>query len=287
MYLVVAELARQGLSVVELCDVLEVSRSAYYQWKHANKKPNLYQRQDQELGPMVADIFQQHKRRYGARRIVAELADRGVACSRSKVRKIMVQKGLTAIQPKSFTPRTTDSRHGLGYNDNLLLEGVEVARLNQVWVGDITYVSLQNRFAYLSLLMDLCSRKIIGWRLEMHMRASLVMGSLISAIAGRQPRPGLIHHSDRGGHYAAIEYRQILTRAGMRQSMSRPADCYDNAFMESCFGTIKTELEMTAYASLAEAFHEIQEYINYYNTFRRHSAIDYQTPNRFERNCNA
>jgi len=266
--------------VTHLCDVLEVSRSAFYAWKTG--QPNFYQQQDQSLQPMIQDIFLQHRRRYGARRIACELQARGVSCSRSKARKIMDQLGLVAIQPKSFKPRTTESRHALGYNDNLLLDGAMVVGINQVWVGDITYIGLQNQFAYLAMLMDLFSRKIVGWSLDFNMEATLVIQALKNAIQQRQPSPGLIHHTDRGGQYAAREYRQILHRTNIKQSMSRAADCYDNAFMESCFGTIKTELEMATYPSFQKAFREIKEYINYYNTIRRHSSLEYQTPNRFE-----
>ena len=267
--------------MTHLCDILDVSRSAfYYQWK--NDSRNLYQQQDQSLQPMVQDIFIEHRRRYGARRIALELQARGVVCSRRKAREIMSQMDLVAIQPKSFKPRTTESKHRLGYNENLLLGGVEVETINQVWVGDITYIGLPKQFAFLAILMDLYSRKIVGWSLNVNMKASLVIKTLKQAIAGRQPTPGLIHHTDRGGQYAAQEYRKILGRCGMQQSMSRAGDCYDNAFMESCFGTLKTELEVTTYDSLEEARQEIREYINYYNTHRRHSSIDYQTPTHFE-----
>ena len=283
IYKVISVLSQRNFEVTHLCDVLEVSRSAFYNWK--NVVPSLYQQQDQSLSPMIHDIFLQHRRRYGARRIACELQSRGVSCSRSKARKIMDQMGLVAIQPKSFRPRTTESRHTLGYNENLLLGGIEVTCINQVWVGDITYVSLAKQFAYLALLMDLYSRKIVGWSFDLNMEAPLVINALTSSIRQRQPRTGLIHHTDRGGQYAAKEYRKILVRAGMKQSMSRAADCYDNAFMESCFGTIKTELEITTYESFEEARREIQEYINYYNSLRRHSSIDYQSPNRFEAIC--
>ena len=231
---------------------------------------------------MVKDVFFQHRRRYGARRISMELKERGESCSRDKARKIMVQNGLTAIQPKSFKPRTTESRHKLGYSPNLLLEGIEVDRINQVWVGDITYIPLTNAFAYLAMLMDLYSRKIIGWSLNLNMEESLAIAALQQAIKARQPQKGLIHHTDRGGQYAGKKYRKILARTKMLQSMSRAGDCYDNACMESCFGTIKTELEMTTYGALKTALEEIRDYINYYNVLRRHSAIDYLSPTSFE-----
>jgi transposase InsO family protein len=282
---VVSLLSEEHFEVTQLCEVLAVSRSAYYDWKNA--QPNLYQRQDQQLQPMVQDIFHQHRRRYGARRIARELQDRGESCSRSKAGKIMDQMDLVAIQPKSFKPRTTESKHTLGYSPNLLLEGVELDRLNQVWVGDITYVAIQKKFAYLAMLMDLYSRKVVGWSFDWSMEAPLVIQALKFAIGQRQPAAGLIHHTDRGGQYAAKEYRCLLARSGMKQSMSRAGDCYDNAFMESCFGTIKTELEMSAYQSFQEAHQEIREYINYYNNLRRHSSIDYLSPHHFELACNS
>ncbi len=132
------------------------------------------------------------------------------------------------------------------------------------------------------ILMDLYSRKIIGWSIELRMDESLVITVLKQAITARQPLPDLIHHTDRGGQYASIEYRAMLTRAQIQQSMSRAGDCYDNAFMESCFGTIKTELEMTSYESIEYARREIEEYINYFNAIRRHSSLDYKSPTSFE-----
>jgi transposase InsO family protein len=282
---VISVLSQEGFEVTQICEVLEVARSAYYAWRDA--QPNLYQQQDQQLQPMVHDVFTQHRRRYGARRIARELQASGQSCSRSKARKIMDQMGLEAIQPRSFKPRTTESKHTLGYSDNLLLDGICVVRANQVWVGDITYIALAGKFAYLAMLMDLWSRRIVGWSLATHMEESLVMQALKLAIGQRQPPPGLIHHTDRGGQYAGGQYRQILKRAGMNQSMSRAGDCYDNAFMESCFGTIKTELQMTVYQTFQEALKEIQEYVNYYNTQRRHSSLDYQSPTSFETACNS
>lgn len=274
------ELSQDGFEVTHLCETLGVGRSAYYHW--LDSPECLYEQQTERLSPMVQDIFFQHRRRYGARRIAKELKARGESCSRAKARKIMDQKGLTAIQPRSFKPRTTNSRHKLGYSPNLLLEGIELKKINQVWVGDITYIPLPNTFAYLAMLMDLFSRKIIGWSMELNMAEPLVIAALQQAIKARQPWKGLIHHTDRGGQYAGAKYRKILGRAEMLQSMSRAADCYDNAFMESCFGTIKTELEMTTYDSLQQAIKEIREFINYYNSIRRHSAIDYLSPTSFE-----
>ena len=195
----------------------------------------------------------------------------------------MKQMNLVAIQPRSFKPRTTQSRHTLGYNPNLLIEVSKPTAINRIWVADITYIPVKNsRFAYLALIMDLYSRRIVGWDLREHMKESLTLNALQNALAIRRPQPGLIHHSDRGGQYAGKQYRALLRRARIEQSMSRAADCYDNAYMESCFGTIKTELEMSPYDDLTDATRRIKEYIGYYNIDRRHSAIGYNTPHEFE-----
>ena len=271
---------KDGFEIAHLCDALRVHRNGYYQWMDASE--NIYQQQDSKLTSMIQDIFYEHRRRYGARRIAIELKARGESCSRAKARKIMDQNGFVAIGPKSFKPRTTESRHKLGYSPNLLLEGIDIQRIDQVWVGDITYIPLLNGFAYLAMILDLHSRKIIGWSFNLNMEEPLVIAAFTQAIKARQPRQGLIHHTDRGGQYAGKKYRKILARALMLQSMSRAGDCYDNAFMESCFGTIKTELEMTTYDSFEQARKEIREYINYYNVLRRHSAIDYLSPTSFE-----
>jgi transposase InsO family protein len=235
------------------------------------------------LKPLVRDIFWEHQRRYGARRIARELAAQGKVCGVSRVRRLLRALGLKAIQPKSYRPRTTNSRHGLGYSPNLLRERPLPTRINEVWVGDISYVPLEHGgFVYLAVLMDLYSRRIVGWALCDHLRESLVFTALHQAIGERQPRAGLIHHTDRGGQYAGQAYRRVLQRAGMRQSMSCADNVYDNAFMESCFGTIKTELEMECYADAQMAQREIGTYIRYYNTRRRHSSLGYRTPVEFE-----
>ena len=193
--------------------------------------------------------------------------------------------GVSAIQPKSFKPRTTESKHTLGYNENLIMNLKNLGQPNRLWVGDITYIPIQEiMFGYLAVLMDRFSRKIVGWKLGTDMTEKIVIASLRAAIRTRKPAPGLIHHSDRGGQYAGKAYRKIIKRADMKQSMSRAGDCYDNAFMESCFGTIKNELEMTEYKNYYEALKDIRDYITYYNFERKHSAIEYQTPNQFEQN---
>lgn len=281
VYAAIRHLEEEPFPVSLLCESLGVSRSAYYAWRDDGVSAR--RREDNRLRPMVRSVFWEHRRRYGARRIAAELAARDEPCGRRRVGRLMHEMGLVAIQPKSFKPRTTDSRHRLGYSPNLLVDAPPPDGINQLWVGDITYVPLcGGEFLYLAMLMDRFSRRIVGWHLQDSMRESLVLAALRAAVALRQPNPGLIHHTDRGGQYAGTEYRKLLARAGMSQSMSRADNCYDNAFMESCFGTVKTELEMEPYPNQDAARKEIPDYIRYYNTRRRHSALGYLTPEAYE-----
>jgi len=283
VYAAIASLVREHRYAVEAaCAVLEVSRSAYYAWQQC--QPAGPSQRQTELTPWVRAVFWKHRRRYGARRIASELADRGEVCSRRLVRKIMQNERLRAIQPKSFVPKTTDSRHTLGYSPNLILDTPEPSGINQLWVGDITYVPLRGgSFCYLASLMDRYSRDIVGWDLSDTMTDALTLVALRKAIRERQPPALLVHHTDRGGQYASARYRAVLARAAMRQSMSRAGNVYDNAFMESCFGTFKTELEMTEYENSREARRAIAEYIAYYRSERKHSALGYVSPMQFER----
>lgn len=276
----------EGYAASVVCDLLEVSRSGFYAWRSLQE--SVRAQRDRELLPVIEEVFWHHRRRYGARRIATELWSRGIACGVARVARLMKTAGFRAIQPKSYRPRTTESRHRLGYNQNLLAGCTAPRKIDEVWVGDITYIPLgtrtsSGRFGYLALLMDLCSRKIVGWEYGSSMTEDLVLGALRRAIRERQPQAGLIHHTDRGGQYASKRYRDVLRRCGMQQSMSAAASCYDNAFMESCFGTVKTELELVEYASGPEAVRELTSYIRYYNADRRHSSLGYVSPAEHER----
>ena len=168
-----------------------------------------------------------------------------------------------------------------------MLDADAPTTINQVGVGDITYIPLSDgTFCYMSMLMDLFSRRIVGWHLDNNMTEQLVLKALRSAIKERQPDVGLLHHTDRGGQYAGNEYRSLLRRAEVKQRMSRADNCYDNAFMESCFGTIKNEVEMTDYQSKSEVRKEMSKYIHYYVHERRHSSLDYRSPAQFEQISN-
>ena len=282
MYAAVEAIAQDdAVPTASVCDVLGVGRSAYYAWRDGS--PSGHERREAALTPLVRAVFWKHRRRYGARRIAEELADLGEVCSPRRVGNILKTQGLRAIQPKSFVPKTTDSRHHWGYSPNLILDTPEPSGVNQLWVGDITYVPLRGSvFCYLAALMDRYSRNIVGWELAETMTDELTLAAVRMAIRDRQPAVDLVHHTDRGGQYASARYRAVLRRAGMRQSMSRAGNCYDNAFMESCFGTFKTELEMTDYEDYRTARREVAEYIDYYRTDRKHSALGYRTPTQFE-----
>jgi putative transposase len=275
----------ESFAASAVCRALEVSRSGFYAWRSGQESRR--EAMDRQLVPEIGEIFWRHRRRYGARRIAMELAARGIACGVARVARLLKNQGFRAIQAKSYRPRTTDSRHRLGYDENLLKDRKAALRVNEVWVGDITYVPLltrpySGRFGYLALLMDLFSRRIVGWDYGLTLDDTLVLGALRRAIRERQPVAGLIHHTDRGGQYASHRYRAVLRRSSIRQSMSAAGNCYDNAFMESCFGTVKTELELVEYTSSTEALRELSSYIRYYNAERLHSSLGYVSPAQFE-----
>ncbi len=265
-------------AVAELCQTLGVSRSGYYAWQCRCPPVDA-------ATPLVKQVFERHSRRYGVRRIVAELQATGHPYGRRQVRRIMQAEGLRAIQPKSFVPRTTDSRHGSRMSPNLV-SGLSVERPHQVFVSDITYLPLAGgTWAYLATWLDLYSRRITGWQVAETMTAELVIGALRQAIGRRPPARGLIVHSDRGGQYVDTAFRALLTAYGYQQSMSRAGETYDNAFAESLFSRYKAELlEDGAFRDVAEAQLETFEYIErYYNPVRRHSALGYVSPEEYER----
>src|SRR5205085_7740547 len=252
------------------------------------RTPTTREHEADELQLMITAIFWQHWRRYGARRIAAELADRGIVCSPRRVGKLLRKQGLRAIQPKSFVPRTTESRHSLGYSPNLLLgEEVPPQGPRRIIVGDITYLPLiDGDFLYLASWMDLYSRKVLGWTVEERMEEQLVTEAMEMALRRHAPfSEGVVVHSDRGGQYAGKGFRQLLERHGIRQSMSRAGESYDNAFAESLFSRYKSELlEGGAFTDVEEARSESFNYIEvYYNRVRRHSALGYLSPDEYER----
>jgi putative transposase len=268
---------------VDLCQAVGLSRSRYYAWV---KRPEPGE-QEVLARQKVEEVFWRHSRRYGTRRLCAELQAEGFPIGRHRVRRIMKEAGLRAIQPRSFVPRTTASRHCLGYAENLLL-GLELPpeRPNEIIVGDITYLPLQDgSFVYLATWIDLFSRLVLGWQVEEHMPEELVIRAFEKALSRRGSLRGCIVHSDRGGQYASLKFRALLKVSGCRQSMSRADECYDNAFAESLFSRYKAELlEGGAFADVEEARLETFNYIEgYYNRMRRHSSLGYLSPEEYER----
>lgn len=232
------------------------------------------------------DIFSHHKKRYGSRRIQKQIQKTGEKVSRYKVSKTLSKYGLKAIQPRSFVPRTTDSRHTYLISPNLLLDRQKPVRPNKVWLGDITYIPMTGgRWAYLSAWMDLFSRRIVGWQLDDNMQETLVVSSLKKAVKSRKVPKGMIVHSDRGGQYGGRIFRSLVAENKMLQSMSRADNPYDNAFMESYFSRFKAELiQDGTFETIEDARTEIFEFIEmYYNTKRLHSSLDYQSPDEYEK----
>ena len=265
----------------EVFALLRVERSSYYRWRSREDDPAARQ-----MAEAVTMVFGRHSRRYGSRRIHAEMTAEGYSISRHRIRRVMASQGLKAIQPRSFVPRTTNSRHTLGYSPNLLLELAPVPELPRtVIVGDITYLPLRSgRWCYMATWTDLFSRRVLGWSIRDDMTEKLV----IEAFQMMQSRTGLpkgcIIHSDRGGQYASKNFRQMLQVQGCRQSMSRAGETYDNAFAESLFSRYKAELlEGGAFNDTDEARMETFQYIDgYYNPLRRHSSLGYLSPLAFE-----
>lgn len=268
-----------GHSVRIICAVLEVPRSSYY---HA-ALPTPTQRSDGEIGEVIEKIFKAHRSRYGYRRIGAELTAMGLTCAPERVRRIMRERGFKALQPKRFTPKTSDGRANLP-SPNLLENQPLPTDPDKVWAGDITYIPVGGGWLYLAVIIDLFSRRIVGWALADNLRAGLVTDALRQALHSRRPTPGLIFHSDRGSQYGSGEHRQLLRGAGIRQSMSARANPYHNAWTESFMGTLKTEmLQDGCFINEADARTELFAYIEtYYNTHRRHSSLAYLSPAEFE-----
>lgn len=266
-----------------MCDTLQVSRSAYY--AYCRGTTYALSNTQESLCIQVAQVFHVHKRRYGSRRISKELENQGIKVGRYATRTIMKAQALKAIQPKSFVPKTTHSRHKLGYAPNLLVDRTFPTAPDQVYVGDITYLpTTYGKWLYLSTWMDLYSRAIVGWKVDTHMEESLIIESLAQALYKRSPNVGLIIHSDRGGQYAGAAFKELLYDHHCKQSMSAADNPYDNAFAESLFSRFKAEaLPKGGYESKQQAVSEIYAFIEmYYNTHRLHSSLNYQTPMAYE-----
>ena len=231
----------------------------------------------------LVQIFNHHKRRYGTRRLQVALRQKGHHIGRQRLRTALRRRGLRALQPKAFTPRTTDSTHGLRCAPNRLLDQPKPSQANGVWVSDITYLPLANgTWAYLCAFQDVASKQVVGWHVMATMPEELITTALQRAFWAQSPAPGLLVHSDRGGQYCGNAYRALLHQHGAVRSQSRRGECYDNAQAESLWSRLKTEVlelrEWPVFADLADAQASIADYFDYYNHERLHSSIGYQTP---------
>jgi transposase InsO family protein len=265
-----------------MCDALNVSPSGYYAWR--SRPESRRKIANRGLLGDIQRVHAHHRERYGAPRIHAELRAEGQTVSRKRIERVMRQHGIRARAPRRYRVCTTDSKHSLPVAANLLDQNFVADRPNQVWLADITYIPTGEGWLYLAVILDLFTRKVVGWAMRDHMRAELTIAALTMAIQRRRPAAGLIHHSDRGSQYAAGDYRDTLHAAAIIQSMSRKANCWDNAPMESFFGTLKTELvHQREYPDRNAARRDLFAYIEgYYNRQRIHSAIGYITPERAE-----
>ena len=278
-----AWIAEQGDSypVGRLCELLGVSRSGYYDWR--GRPPSARSRDDARLAVELRARHARHRGHYGRPRLTADLREAGFPVNHKRVRRLMLREGLQAKRRRRFV-RTTDSRHGLATATNLLEQRFVAAAPNRVWLADITYVGTDESWLYVALVLDLFSRKLVGWAMSEHIDQQLTLAALALALSTRHPGEALLHHSDRGMQSCAQDYRELLDERGIRVSMSRRANCFDNAPMESANGTVKVECVYDRhYATRQEAVDDLTRYLGYYNTERRHSALDYVSPAEFER----
>ena len=263
-----------------MCRALKVSRSGYFAWRHGPESDRRLQ--DRALTARITAIHAENAGRYGSPRVHRDLRFQGIGVGRKRVERLMKEAGISARPRRRFVV-TTDSRHDLPVAGDLIQQDFSATAPDQRWVTDITYISTSEGWLFLAAIMDLYSRRIVGYAMQPTMDRSLVLGALHQALRLRRPAPGLIHHSDRGVQYAAHAYRQALAHHGIVPSMSRRACCYDNAAMESFFHTVKVELvHRRQYDTRAQAAQDIASYLDYYNLRRRHSAIGYLSPVEFE-----
>lgn len=264
-----------------MCRVMNVSTSGYYAWR--SRPESRRSRENRRLAVEIRAIHAESRQTYGSPRVYAELRARGVQCSRGRVERLMRQSGIRARQAKRFRA-TTDSQHHLPVAENVLDRNFGATDTNRKWAADITYVWTREGWLYLAVVLDLCSRRVIGCAMQAALARGLVVDALRMALQQRQLTGRLLHHSDQGSQYASADYQQLLSACGIACSMSRKGNCYDNAVVESFFGTLKSELvHHCNYQRRAEAEADIFEYLEvWYNRKRRHSSLGYLSPAEYE-----
>jgi len=272
---------KSQFTVEKICQILDVKTSSFYAWN--SSQPCDRKIENDKLSLKIREVFDANDGNYGSPRITIELHDLGFQVGHNRVAKLMKEMGLFVVKKSTFMPQTTDSNHDLPISANLLNQNFSVDGVNKVWVSDITYVRVNNKWVYLCVILDLFNRKVVGWSISHRMKTSLLLKAFNQAVKKENPEAGLIFHSDRGSQYASKAFRKSLLNHKFNSSMSRKGNCYDNACAESFFKTIKTErIYKDCYHSLKEATIKIFEYIEiYYNRVRKHSTLGYKSPLQF------
>ena len=272
-----------------LCQCFDVSPSGYYAWSKRQSSPSKRRQVDQELKAQIMHIHKESRQTYGVPRIQACLLEQGRQHGRNRIARLMREQKICGRQRRRYRPRTTDCNHDNPIAPNRLQELPPTDRIDQIWLADITYIETAEGWLYLAGVLDLHSRRIVGWAMSSRIDTELVLKAWNMALCHRQPAGELLFHSDRGVQYASAQFRQNLAKAGVRASMSRKANCYDNATMESFWSTLKMELiYRRKFATRQKAQHEIFDYIEvFYNRRRVHSALGYRSPEQFEKEQNA
>jgi putative transposase len=271
---------RSTFRVKKMCRIFNISRSGYYGWKR--RQLSVREKENEKLMHHIREAYTLGRKAYGSPRITKELKTQGIACGKNRIARLMRINGIRAKMKRRYKV-TTHSRHTRPIVPNLLT-GRTIDTPDTAWVSDITYIRTYEGWLYLAVVLDIFSRSVVGWSMSERLTDDLTVNALMQALLKRNPASDLIFHSDRGSQYASMRFRQTLSRYGILQSMSGKGNCYDNAYAETFFGTLKTELGHR-YESRSVARQNIFEYIEvFYNRIRRHSALNYVSPLEYERN---